>query len=184
MNSFKDLKLKEYTLFIDRDGVINEPIVDGYALRPEELVIPEANLSALKRIRPLFKYVILVTNQQGIGKELMSIDNLEDVHMKLMDAMENSGVPYFDAVFYAPYLRSEGHAWRKPSAGMMKKAFDYFPDIDKSKLIMVGDSPGDMAMARSIHALAIKIHNPQFNFDDQDLTFNDLTALACELTTC
>lgn len=169
-------ELKEYTLFIDRDGVINKPIVDDYAKRLEDFILCNGAVDALGELSQLFKRVILVTNQQGIGRAVMAESDLEDVHLKMYKAMKAKGLGYFDAALFAPYLTSESHPWRKPSNGMLHKAKNYFPDIDFTKAIMVGDSPGDMKLADSLDILKVKISNPQFDFDNQDLQFDSLSA--------
>ncbi len=165
-----------YTLFLDRDGVINEPIVDDYARKPADFILCEGAIDALNELKVIFKRVIVVTNQQGVGRGVMSERDLEDVHLKMYDSMKDAGVEYFDAAFFAPYLRDANHTWRKPSNGMYMKTLDYFDDLDFDKAIMVGDSPGDMALADTVGLLKVKISNPQFNFDNQDVQFDSLKA--------
>lgn len=166
---------KEYTLFLDRDGVINEPIIDDYAKVPEDFIFCNVAVNALGELKALFKRVVIVTNQQGVHRQVMSEQDLEDVHLKMYRSMKSIGVSYFDAAFFAPYLRSADHPWRKPSNGMYAKAKEYFEDIDWEKCIMVGDSPGDMALADSKSILKVRILNPQFDFDNQDFTFQSLS---------
>ncbi|PCJ64300.1 MAG: phosphatase [Bacteroidetes bacterium] len=169
------LECSEFTLFIDRDGVINEPIVDDYAKTPEDFVFCEGAIKALGELKQLFARVILVTNQQGVHRQVMSEKDLENVHLKMYNGLKDSGIEYFDAAFFAPYLKTVNHGWRKPSIGMLEKAKSYFPSIDSSKCIMVGDSPGDMALADSFGAIKAKISNPQFSFDNQDYEFKNLS---------
>ncbi|MFT4875906.1 MAG: histidinol-phosphate phosphatase family protein [Bacteroidia bacterium] len=174
--------LKEYTLFIDRDGVINEPIVDNYAKRPEDFILCKGAIDALGELYQIFDKVILVTNQQGIHRGLMSESDLEDVHLKMYKALKNKDLPYFDAAFFAPYLSKVNHPWRKPHNGMLRKAQNYFEGIDFSKAIMVGDSPGDMKLADSLEILKVRINNPQFEFDNQDVQFDSLSAFVYSLS--
>jgi histidinol-phosphate phosphatase family protein len=165
---------KNYTLFIDRDGVINKPIVNDYAKRPEDFVWCEGAIESIGKLKRLFKKVVLVTNQQGIGREIMSETDLEDIHLKMYNALKKAGVEYFNLALFAPYLRSENHPWRKPNNGMYIKAQRYFNDINFTQSIMVGDSPGDMELADSVGAIKVKISNPQFSFNNQDFEFKSL----------
>jgi histidinol-phosphate phosphatase family protein len=181
-NYFDKQDLKDYCLFLDRDGVINEPIVDDYAKRPEDFTLTDHAVEAIAMLQSLFKRIVIVTNQQGIGRGLMSMTDLEDVHLKMHKSLKDNNLPYFDAVFYAPYLRSEEHQWRKPKSGMAQQAIKYFPDLDPKKMVLVGDSPGDMQLAEAIGATKVRIANPQFEFDDQDLKFNSLYDFALNLT--
>lgn len=165
---------KEYTLFLDRDGVLNEPIVDDYARCPDDLVLVDGLVGSIKWLLSHFKRVILVTNQQGIGRQIMSDVDLEDVHLKMYKKLKDSSVQWFDAAFFAPYIKSENHTWRKPSNGMLRKAQNYFPDIHWKKSIMVGDSPSDMLLADTFGIAKVKIGNPQFDFDNQDYHYDSI----------
>jgi histidinol-phosphate phosphatase family protein len=175
-------ELKECTLFLDRDGVLNLPIVDDYARQPEDLVLVDGIVESIAKLVLLFKRVILVTNQQGVGREVMSERDLEDVHLKLYNALKKGGVDWFDSAFFAPYLKTEKHTWRKPDNGMLLKAKEYFVDVDFSSAIMVGDSPGDMLLADSLGLTKVKIANPQFSFDNQDHSFSSLASFVSHLS--
>ena len=165
---------QEYTLFLDRDGVINKPIVDDYAKRPEDFIFCDKALDALSLLQRYFGRIVLVTNQQGVHRNVMSEKDLENVHLKMYRALKKEGIEYFDASFFAPYLKTDNHTWRKPNNGMLLKAKSYLPKIDWEKAIMVGDSPGDMLLADSLDILKVKIQNPQFDFHNQDFEFSSL----------
>lgn len=173
---------KEYTLFLDRDGVLNEPIVNDYARCPDNLILVEGFADSMYWLLTHFKRVILVTNQQGVGRQIMSEINLEDVHLKMYNALKYRGVQWLDAAFFAPYLKTENHNWRKPNNGMLQKAKEYFQDIDWTKAIMVGDSPGDMKLADTLGVLKIRISNPQFDFDNQDYRYESIVDFVATLS--
>jgi histidinol-phosphate phosphatase family protein len=162
---------RQYTLFIDRDGVINQPIIDDYAKVASEFIFCEGAIDALSRLKTIFKRLVLVTNQQGVGKQVMTSQDLENVHLKMYDSLRFKNYSYFDLVLYAPYLNEDKHTWRKPSTGMLLKAKEYYPDIDFSKSIMVGDSPIDMALADQLNMMKVRILNDQFEFDNQHYTY-------------
>ena len=92
----------------------------------------------------------------------------------MYDSLKKQGIAYFESKFYAPYLKKKEHHWRKPGAGMMNKAKEYFDDIDWHKSIMIGDSPTDMGLADQKGVLKVKINNRQFSFDNQHVSFNSL----------
>lgn len=172
---------KEFTLFLDRDGVLNEPIVDDYARKPDDLIFVDEVAESLRVLSHKFQRIVLVTNQQGVGKQVMSDVDLENVHLKLYKAMKKNNVNWFDVAFYAPYLKTNVHSWRKPQNGMLLKAKTYFSDIDWRKSIMVGDSPGDMLLADSLGLTKVRIENPQFTFDNQDFSFASIRAFVQSL---
>jgi|TARA_B110000503_G_C7165135_1_gene421500 histidinol-phosphate phosphatase family protein len=179
---FLSENLADFTIFLDRDGVINLPIVDDYAKQPNDFILGDGVLVALEKLQQMVKRLVMVTNQQGVHRKVMNEKDLENVHLKLYNSLKNKGLSYFDASFYAPYLKEESHEWRKPKNGMLLKAKSYFPDIDWSKAIMVGDSPGDMQLADTLGITKVKIANPQFSFDNQDYTYADLGAFVAAMS--
>ncbi|MFM2018644.1 MAG: hypothetical protein RL007_2300 [Bacteroidota bacterium] len=169
---------KEWTLFLDRDGVINRRIIDGYVTRPEEFEflsnVPES-IAILTRI---FNHIIVVTNQQGIGKGLYTVEDLSRVHEKMKLGVAGAGGK-ISAVYFAPQLASENSQMRKPGTGMALQARNDFPDIDFSKSIMVGDSRSDMEFARNAGMFAVfcgpKVSGPA------NTNFNSLSDFASYL---
>jgi len=158
----KNLKVyPDSCLFLDRDGVINKRIIDGYVTHPDEFIFEEKVLEAIKIVSNIFKFIVVVTNQQGIGKGIYSLAELELVHKKMLaDISKNEG--RIDAVFFAPQLASENHADRKPGIGMPLKAKEEFPFINFKHSIMVGDSKSDMQMGRAIGTTNILISESSY----------------------
>lgn len=139
---------KSWTLFLDRDGVINRRIVNDYVKHPDEFHLLPGVAEAVAKMSAVFGKIIVVTNQQGIGKGLYSHDDLSAVHKKMIDAVEQAG-GRIDAIFYAAQLASENSPMRKPGIGMALSAKEKFPEIDFTRSIMVGDSASDMEFARA-----------------------------------
>ncbi|GAB4134997.1 MAG: D-glycero-alpha-D-manno-heptose-1,7-bisphosphate 7-phosphatase [Bacteroidia bacterium] len=139
---------KSWTLFLDRDGVINVRLPGDYVKNLDEFVILPGVLDAVAHFSSLFGRIIVVTNQQGIGKGLYTEQDLEKIHNHLKNEVARTG-GRIDGVYFAPQLASENSPMRKPGIGMALKAKEDFPEIDFSKAIMVGDSSGDMEFARN-----------------------------------
>jgi histidinol-phosphate phosphatase family protein len=133
----------DWTLFLDRDGVINRRIVDDYVKRWEDFEFLPGVLESFPIFAKSFKRIFIVTNQQGVGKGLMTDEAVAKVHRKMIAEIESMGCP-IDAIYYCPSLAAENSPRRKPNPGMALQAKDEFPDIDLSKSIMVGDSPSDI----------------------------------------
>ena len=137
------VKQGDWTLFLDRDGVINRRIVDDYVKQWEDFEFLPGVLESFHIFAQYFKRVFIVTNQQGIGKGLMTEDALQEVHLKAKEEIEAMGCP-IDAIYFCPSLAAENSPRRKPNPGMAHQAKGEFPEINLSKSIMVGDSPSDM----------------------------------------
>lgn len=155
MMQLSNLKItKEWTLFLDRDGVINRRIIDGYVTRPEEFEFLNNVPESIATLSGIFNRIIVVTNQQGIGKGLYTTEDLKQVHEKMLRGVENAGGK-ISAVYFAPQLAAENSPMRKPGIGMALKAREDFPEIDFSKSIMVGDSKSDMEFALAAGMIAV-----------------------------
>lgn len=134
------------SLFLDRDGVINERIVDGYVTRPEDFRLLEGVLEAMVIFARRFDRIFMVTNQQGIGKGLMSVGDLELIHNSFLKELESAGAR-MDKIFFCPALKSEHSFMRKPSIGMALQARREF-GVSLRHSIMVGDTATDMMFGR------------------------------------
>lgn len=145
----KDLKIDtSWTLFLDRDGVINKKLENDYVKHWIEFEFLEHSLDALKQLSPLFGRIVVVTNQQGIGKKLYRTEDLELIHKNMVYEIGYHG-GRIDKVYFSPYLDSEKHPTRKPGIGMALNAKADFPEIDFSKSIIIGDSMSDMQFGKS-----------------------------------
>lgn len=162
MMILKNLKVyPDSCLFLDRDGVINKRIIDGYVTHPDEFIFEEKALEAIKILSNIFKFIVVVTNQQGIGKGIYTEADLQKVHQKMLSEI-NKLQGRIDAIYYAPYLASENHIDRKPGIGMPLKAKEEFPLINFKHSIMVGDSKSDMQMGRAIGTTNILISESSY----------------------
>lgn len=139
---------KTWTLFLDRDGVINVRDFNGYITKEEDFVFIDGVLEALKGFSEVFGRIVVVTNQQCIGKEIIPEDTLNQIHAKMISEIENAG-GRIDKVYFAPQLASEISIYRKPNSGMADLAQADFPEIDFKKSIMVGDSISDLQFGKN-----------------------------------
>jgi len=167
----------DWTLFLDRDGVINRKI-DGYVTKPSEFDFLPGTLEAITTLSKLFSYIIVVTNQQGIGKGLMSHDDLHSVHshmLRLITLMQGR----VDNIYYSPYLEHENHYTRKPNPGMALQAATDFPDISFKASVMVGDSDSDILFGNQLGMKTVRI--AQTEDENADFTCSSLSDLVLHL---
>jgi histidinol-phosphate phosphatase family protein len=138
---------KTWTLFLDRDGVINVRFPGDYVKTVEEFEFLPGVKDAIASLSAVFGKIIVVTNQQGIAKGYYSHDDLAAIHAFMRTEVEKAG-GRIDAVYYAHQLASENSPMRKPGIGMALQAQKDFPEIDFSRSLMVGDSDSDMEFAK------------------------------------
>ncbi len=139
---------KTWTLFLDRDGVINKRLHGDYVKNVSEFEFLPGVLDALKTFSEVFGKIIVVTNQQGIGKGIYSAAQLNEIHAHMVQQVHAAG-GRMDAVFFAPNLASENSPLRKPGIGMALQAKAQFPEIDFGRSLMIGDSISDLEFGRT-----------------------------------
>lgn len=148
MTKFTEEINKSWTLFLDRDGVINKRIFGGYVSNWNDFELLDGVLEAIKIFSSVFKNIIVVTNQQGLGKGLMHEAQLNEIHSKFKDEVfANSGK--IDAIYYCGDLVTKPDNCRKPGIKMAEKAKNDFPEIDFNKSIMIGDSASDIMFGKN-----------------------------------
>ena len=136
-------QLQDWSLFLDRDGVINQRIPGDYVKRWEEFVFLPGVLEVWPVLAQLFPHHFIVTNQQGNAKGLMTPAHLDVVHAKLEEEVKAVGGRLARA-YFCPELAGLNPPCRKPNIGMAEWARRDFPAVQFSKSIMVGDSISDM----------------------------------------
>lgn len=163
-----------WTLFLDRDGVINERIPEGYVKSIEEFVfLPEVKES-IAEFSKIFGKIFVVTNQQGIGKKLMSESNLLDIHSYMCCEIEKAG-GRIDKCYYAPGLVSKKNSLRKPNPGMALMAQRQFENLDFKKAVMVGDSNSDILFGRNLGMKTVRIRTYEPITIEADITVKSLS---------
>ncbi|ACU60580.1 D-glycero-alpha-D-manno-heptose-1,7-bisphosphate 7-phosphatase [Chitinophaga pinensis] len=135
-----------WTLFLDRDGVINNEIKDGYVLSWDMFHFEEGVLPALNHLAKKFSRIVLVTNQRCIGRGLLTAEGLQEIHTRMLEAISAKG-GRIDRIYYCPDIDSNSPC-RKPNDGMALQAKADFPEIDFSKAIMVGNTLSDMKFGK------------------------------------
>jgi histidinol-phosphate phosphatase family protein len=172
-----------WTLFLDRDGVINERIMQGYVRTTEEFTfLPNSSL-AIAQLSKLFKYVFVVTNQQGIGKGLMTESNLLEIHDYMCREVEKEGGK-IDKCFFAPGLVSRKNSLRKPNPGMALLAQRQFEGVDFNKSIMVGDSNSDILFGQKLGMKTVRIATQEPILVEADYTLSSLMELRNSVKVC
>lgn len=147
---------REWTLFLDRDGVLNSRPGAGYLTNPDDLQWIPDSLDSLVHLAGVFRHIVVVTNQQGIGKGLMNAADLNAIHDKMMYDVQQAG-GRIDKIYHAAGLRCDDSYRRKPGVGMALEAKSDFPGIRFDKSLMAGDTFRDMLFGHHLGMLTILI---------------------------
>jgi D-glycero-D-manno-heptose 1,7-bisphosphate phosphatase len=144
--------------FLDRDGTIIRDTV--YIRDPSDVeLLPDA-AAAIKRLNEASVAVVVVTNQSGIGRGLLSPDEYEAVRARIDAALAERGAR-IDATYMCPHHPDApgGCNCRKPGLGMYRRAIgDY--GLDSKRSLFVGDRWRDVAASTSLGGFAILLDTP------------------------
>lgn len=154
----------DWTLFLDRDGVINIEKEDDYIRSKDEFVFYDDALAALKILSDIFDTIIIVTNQRGIGRGLMTEAHLTAIHDYMLHAIK--GVKgRIDKIYFCSDVDSTSPN-RKPNAGMAFRAQQDFPRIRFEKSLIAGNKLSDMQFGRNagMHTVYIATTHPEVPF--------------------
>lgn len=146
----------KWTLFLDRDGVINKEIKGTYVTQWSEFKFFDGSLDALAILNQIFGRIIIVTNQRGVGRGIMSIDALKEIHANMLTEINIKG-GRINKIYACTSIHDEDSN-RKPNIGMALQAKEDFPEIDFNKSIMVGNNLSDMIFGRKLSMKTIFLH--------------------------
>jgi len=170
----------DWTLFLDRDGVINHESETDYVRNWDSFEFIDGVIESFPIFSRIFNRIFIVTNQKGVGKGLMSIEDLLNINKNLVTSIENAG-GHIDKIFYCTSINDDDPC-RKPNSGMALQAKDEFPEIDLQKSLMVGNTMSDMQFGKSTGMLTVFIPSakpsPLLPHPSIDAVFQDLFTLA------
>lgn len=157
---------KDWTLFLDRDGVINIEKENDYIHTWDEFVFYPDAVNAIAGFSRIFSRIVIVTNQKGIGKGVTKPENLASIHRNMVAAIEKAG-GRIDAIYFCPDLNDDSPN-RKPNAGMAFQAKADWPAIDFSKSIVIGNNISDMQFGRNagMHTVFLRSTHPELALPD------------------
>lgn len=139
---------QSWTLFLDRDGVINEESPGGYVLRWEDFRFSEGALESIRDLSRCFGRIIVVSNQKCIGKGLLTERELDQIHTRMLRVINSQG-GRIDRVYYCPD-QQDASPCRKPNTGMGLQASKDFPEIVFSRSVLIGNNLSDMEFGRRL----------------------------------
>jgi D-glycero-D-manno-heptose 1,7-bisphosphate phosphatase len=155
--------------FVDRDGVINEPVWDVRTesfespYRPQDVALVPGSAEALARLQDAGFKLVLVSNQPAAAKGQVTLDQLAAVHERVVELL---GIE-LDAAYYCHHHPDGSVAalsgpcdCRKPAPGLLlRAAADH--DLDLAASWMFGDADTDVEAAHAAGASAALIEHPR-----------------------
>ena len=147
-------------VILDRDGVINGDSPD-FIKTPEEWEPLPGSLDAIARLTDAGATIVVASNQSGLGRGLISPENLDAIHEKMCQAVEQQG-GRLDGIFFCPHRPDDGCDCRKPRPGLLQQiALTYNADL--GGVPAVGDSLRDLEATREAGALPVLVRTGNGN---------------------
>lgn len=167
-------------LFLDRDGVINEERPGDYVKSWEEFVFIPGAIEAIRLLSRHFSPIFIVTNQRGVGRGVMTKEELDSIHAKMLSRLSEK-----EGKINRIYVCSDVDPCsinRKPNIGMALQAKQDYPDISLQQSFMVGNSLSDMKFGKNAGMITIlvgdKYAEEERTSDWVDFYFDDLISFA------
>jgi D-glycero-D-manno-heptose 1,7-bisphosphate phosphatase len=142
-------------IFLDRDGTLIEDV--GYPFDPTQVRLLDGAADALLALRECGFALVVVSNQSGIGRGLVTPEQAQAVHRQFVHEMNLRGV-HFDDVRYCPHAPEAGCACRKPRTELLLAAAREHR-LDLARSFMVGDSPVDVGAGRAAGCRTVGLGN-------------------------
>ena len=133
-------------VFVDRDGVLNADRPD-YVKTPEEFRVLPGAAEAVARLSREGYSVVVVSNQAGVGKGLVTEEDLWAITHLLRQAVEAAGGE-IEAVYYCLHTPQDDCDCRKPRPGLLLRACEDL-GVDASECVFVGDAERDVKASRA-----------------------------------
>lgn len=140
---------------LDRDGVINVDL-GTYVTRPEDFTPIAGSLEAVAELRRKGYKIVVITNQAGIGKGIMTELDVENVHSYMLNLLGQAGCPNINGIYYSSGT-DKRDPFVKPNVGMFKRCEEHHKDIKFNQGFYVGDKISDLKAALKIGARPVLV---------------------------
>ncbi len=165
------MKSRPEAVFLDRDGTVIEDA--HYIKSPDQVRLIPGAAEAVKRINDAKITVIVVTNQSGIGRGLITVDDYQAVRERFQQLLARHGA-HIDASYFCPDHpeRTGPSSCRKPATKMFEDAMRDF-DLNPAKVAYVGDRWRDVVAAKTLGGRGILISSPMTTTEDRQKALAD-----------
>lgn len=130
-------------VFLDRDGTLIED--KGYMSCSSEVNLLEGTIDALLILKKLGFEFIIISNQSGIGRGLITKTQVEEINKYLIELLAFEGI-FITAIYYCPHTPEDNCICRKPKPEMVLSALNKY-DISEEESFLVGDKITDAEAA-------------------------------------
>jgi len=138
---------------IDRDGTI--VVERNYLSSPEQLELLPRAASGLRAMRAAGLELIVVTNQSAVGRGLIDLARLEEIHVRFRKLLSAAGIE-IAGIYVCPHTAEDGCGCRKPLPGLLLQAANELAFLPRDVLV-IGDKRTDIDLGRAVGATTILV---------------------------
>lgn len=160
---------------LDRDGTLNVDL-GTYVTKPDDFKPIEGSLEAVAQLRRLGFKIVIITNQGGIEKGLMTQQDVDTVNQRMLDLLGEAGCPSIDALYYSASSRKDD-MYAKPNIGMFKRCEKENPHLKFKGGYYVGDKMSDLRAAIKVGAKPVLVRTGYGTETEKELkkfTYRDI----------
>lgn len=172
-------------IILDRDGVINHDS-DDYIKSAEEWNAIPGSLEAIGDLSKSDYHIVIVSNQSGIGRRLFTIEDLNNIHKKMITALKRYGGK-IEAIFFCPHTPDDNCDCRKPRTGLFNEISQHLK-IPLTDVPYICDKLSDIEAAEEVGATPILVRTGygQLTIDsgevpDHVAIYDDLASVATHI---
>ncbi|MGB2769331.1 MAG: D-glycero-beta-D-manno-heptose 1,7-bisphosphate 7-phosphatase [Candidatus Zixiibacteriota bacterium] len=140
-------------VFLDRDGTIIEE--KDFIRTLEEIEFVPGSIEAIKLLRNLGYKIVVVSNQSGIGRGILTEKRVTDVNTNFLRRLEEQGAPA-NALYFCPHHPDDNCDCRKPKTGMIERAVREL-ELDLKDAVVIGDKLTDIQLGKNIGATTVLV---------------------------
>ena len=157
-------------LILDRDGVINQES-NEFIKSPDEWLPIKGSIEAISRLSQAGYYIVVISNQSGIGRELFSADKLSQIHLKMINEVQQHGGK-IQSIFFCPHHPDDDCECRKPKIGLYQELAERL-NVSFNDVYSVGDSLRDLQAAKTAGAIPVLVKTGNGNKTQRKINNDD-----------
>jgi histidinol-phosphate phosphatase family protein len=141
------------TAFLDRDGTIIED--KDFIKTPNEIEFLQGSIEAIKILRKLDYKIIVISNQSGIGRGILTEEMVEKVNESFLERLKKENAE-IDGLYFCPHSPEDNCDCRKPETGLIKMAMAEHK-LDLKEAVVIGDKLSDVELGKKIGAKTVLV---------------------------
>jgi D,D-heptose 1,7-bisphosphate phosphatase len=141
------------TAFLDRDGTIIED--KDFIKTPDEIEFLQGSIEAIKILRKLDYKIIVISNQSGIGRGILTEEMVEKVNESFLERLKKENAE-IDGLYFCPHSPEDNCDCRKPETGLIKRAMAEHK-LDLKDAVVIGDKLSDVELGKKLRAKTVLV---------------------------